>query len=172
MPYSIEVHFDDITNAAIQEMWNVLSQNNIPCRALEKDFSPHITLVYGEVSRLKKVNWDFLEKQKTFKFEFNALAAFPDRGVLFLSPEKSNLLSELHNLHDANAEFSSMNKFYRTDLWEPHCSLASRLSPKQLEKSVKLFEDFKFPLEATCVSSNFVKYPKAEVLSSFPYLPE
>ena len=35
MPYSIEVHFDDITNAAIQEMWNVLSQNNIPCRALE-----------------------------------------------------------------------------------------------------------------------------------------
>ena len=46
------------------------------------------------------------------------------------------------------------------------------LSPKQLEKSVKLFEDFKFPLEATCVSSNFVKYPKAEVLSSFQYLPE
>ena len=114
----------------------------------------------------------FFAKQKTFKFEFNAFAAFPDRGVLFLSPEKSNLLSELHNLHDANAEFSSMNKFYRTDLWEPHCSLASRLSPKQLEKSVKLFEDFKFPLEATCVSSNFVKYPKAEVLSSFPYLPE
>ena len=78
MPYSIEVHFDDITNAAIQEMWNVLSQNNIPCRALEKDFSPHITLVYGEISGLKKVNWDFLEKQKTFKFEFNAFAAFPE----------------------------------------------------------------------------------------------
>ena len=81
MPYSLEVHFDDITNATIQEMWNVLSQNNIPCRALEKGFSPHITLVYGEISGIKKVNWDFLEKQKTFKFEFSTFAAFPDRGV-------------------------------------------------------------------------------------------
>ena len=172
MPYSIEVHFDDITNAAIQDMWKLLSKNNIPCRALEKGFSPHITLVYGEITGDKKVKWDFLEKQKTFKFEFNTLAAFPDRGVLFLSPQKSNLLTELHKLHDANAEFSSMNKFYRTDLWQPHCSLASRLSQQQLEKCGHLFEDFQFPIEATCVSSNFVKYPRAEVLSSFQFLSE
>jgi len=172
MPYSLEVHFDDHTNTTIQDIWKVLSKNKIPCRALEKNFSPHITLVYGEITGAKKVNWDFLENQKSFKFEFNAFAAFPDRGVLFLSPEQSNSLSELHKLHDAHAEFSSMNKFYRTDLWEPHCSLASRLSEKQLGKCVRLFEDFTFPIKATCVSSNFVKYPQAEVLSSFQYLPE
>ena len=173
MPYSIEVHFDDITNATIRNMWKVISENNIPCRAFEKSFSPHLTLVYGEITGPKKVNWEFLTSQKSFQIEFTGLAAFPDRGVLFLSPENSQLLSDLHKLHDSHIEFSSMNKFYRVDLWDPHCSLASRLSPKQLEKCVSLFDDFQFPIQATCVSSNFVKYPDPEVLSSFNYeMPE
>ena len=173
MPYSIEVHFDDITNATIRNMWKVISENNIPCRAFEKNFSPHLTLVYGEITGPKKVNWEFLTSQKSFQIEFTGLAAFPDRGVLFLSPENSQLLSDLHKLHDSHIEFSSMNKFYRVDLWDPHCSLASRLSPKQLDKCVSLFDDFQFPIQATCVSSNFVKYPDPKVLSTFEYqMPE
>jgi hypothetical protein len=32
-----------------------------------------------------------------------------------------------------------------------------------------MFEDLEFPFQATCVSSNFVKYPEAEVLSAVEY---
>ena len=67
MPYSIEVHFDDITNATIQDMWKKISENKIPCRAFEKNFTPHLTLVYGEISGEKKVDWGFLKGQKSFE---------------------------------------------------------------------------------------------------------
>ena len=169
MPYSIEVHFDDITNATIQNMWRKISDNKIPCRAFEKKFLPHLTLVYGEISGEKKVNWSFLEGQKRFEINFEHLAFFEDRGVFFLSPEKSKPLTKLHSLHDANAGFSSMNKFYRTAKWDPHCSLASRLTPKQVHRCASLFDDFKLPFKATCVSSHLVKYPDPVILSTFEY---
>ena len=70
MPYSLEVHFDDITNATIQNMWKKISENKIPCRAFEKKFRPHLTLVYGEISGPKKINWEFLEGQKSFEISF------------------------------------------------------------------------------------------------------
>ena len=117
----------------------------------------------------KKVNWEFLEGQKRFEVTFEYLAIFEDRGVLFLSPEKSKSLTKLHSLHDANAGFSSMNKFYRTAQWDPHCSLASRLSPKEVQRCASLFDDFKLPFKATCVSSNLVKYPDPVILSSLEY---
>ena len=98
-----------------------------------------------------------------------ALAFFEDRGVFFLSPEKSKPLTKLHSLHDANAGFSSMNKFYRTAKWDPHCSLASRLTPKQVHRCASLFDDFKLPFKATCISSHLVKYPDPVILSSFEY---
>lgn len=169
MPYSIQVHFDETTNAIIREIWKKIADHNIPCRAFEKNFSPHLTLVYGEITGDKKVNWDFLVGQKSFEIEFEGLAAFEDRGVIFLSPVRSALLANLHKLHDSNVVFSSMNKFYRVDKWEPHCSLASRLSPRQLKSCMDIFEDLKFPFKATCVSSNFVKYPESEVISSMEY---
>ena len=169
MPYSIEVHFDDITNATIQDMWKKISENKIPCRAFEKKFLPHLTMVYGEISGEKKVNWSFLEGQKRFEINFENLAFFEDRGVLFLSPEKTKTLTKLHSLHDANAGFSSMNKFYRTAKWDPHCSLASRLSPKQVQRCASLFDDFKLQFKATCVSSNLVKYPDPVILSTLQY---
>ena len=169
MPYSIQVHFDEITNSMIRDMWMKIAEKNIPCRAFEKNFSPHLTLVYGEIKGPKKVNWGFLEGQKNFEINFESLAIFEDRGVLFLSPEKSKALTKIHSLHDANAGFSSMNKFYRTAKWEPHCSLASRLSPNQIHRCASLFENLKFPFKATCMSSNLVKYPEAEILSSLEY---
>jgi len=129
-------------------------------------------LVYGEISGEKKVNWDFLEGQKRFEINFENLAVFKDRGVLFISPEKSKLLTKLHSLHDANAGFSSMNKFYRTAKWDPHCSLASRLTPEQVHRCASLFDDLKLPFKATCVSSNLVKYPDPVILSSFEYKTE
>ena len=172
MPYSLEVHFDDTTNATIRKMWEKISENKIPCRAFEKKFTPHLPLVYGEISGEKKVNWDFLEGQKRFEINFENLAAFKDRGVLFISPEKSKLLTKLHSLHDANAGFSSMNKFYRTAKWDPHCSLASRLTPEQVHRCASLFDDLKLPFKATCVSSNLVKYPDPVILSSFEYKTE
>ena len=169
MPYSIEVHFDDTTNATIQNMWRKISENKIPCRAFEKKFQPHLTLVYGEISGEKKVNWSFLEGQKRFEINFENLAFFEDRGVLFLSPEKTKTLTKLHSLHDANAGFSSMNKFYRTAKWDPHCSLASRLSPKQVQRGASLFDEFKLPFKATRVSANLVKYPDPVILSTLQY---
>ena len=169
MPYSIEVHFDDTTNATIQNMWRKISENKIPCRAFEKKFQPHLTLVYGEISGENKVNRSSLEGQKRFEINFENLAFFEDRGVLFLSPEKTKTLTKLHSLHDANAGFSSMNKFYRTAKWDPHCSLASRLSPKQVQRCASLFDDFKLPFKATCVSSNLVKYPDPVILSTLQY---
>ena len=169
MPYSLEVHFDDITNATIQNMWKKISENKIPCRAFEKKFRPHLTLVYGEISGPKKINWEFLEGQKSFEISFENLAIFEDRGLLFLAPEKSSPLTKLHSLHDANADFSSMNKLYRTAQWDPHCSLASRLSPKQVQRCASLFDDFELPFQATCVSSNLVKYPDPVILSTFEY---
>jgi len=172
MPYSLEVHFDDITNATIQDMWKKISENKIPCRAFEMSSTPHLTLVYGEISGPKKVDWGFLEGQKRFEINFENLAFFEDRGVLFLSPEKSKPLTKLHSLHDENAGFSSMNKFYRTAQWDPHCSLASRLSPKQVQRGASLFDDFKLPFKSTCVSSNLVKYPDPVILSTFEYKAE
>jgi hypothetical protein len=83
MPYSIEVHFDDNTNATIRNMWKVISENNIPCRAFEKNFSPHLTLVYGEITGAKKVNWEFLTSQKSFQIEFTGLAGVSGSGSPF-----------------------------------------------------------------------------------------
>ena len=65
-----------------------------------------------------------------------------------------------------------MNKFYRTAKWNPHCSLATRLSPGQIQRCASLFNDFKLPFQATCVSSHLVKYPDPVILSSFEYKTE
>lgn len=116
---------------------------------------PHITVAdYSDLeeAHYKELFEQYYESAPRMCLTFSMFGTFIKSGALFLSPNPTRELIELHfNHHDHFKQYSIYsNSMYHPERWIPHCTIANRLSDQKL-------------LEAFQYSMNRLEMIQAEV---------
>ena len=132
MPYSIELHFDNKSDAFVRSIWDRLEKECHEKYLPQSGFPPHITLALFDDS-LKKDDIAPAIKRcqgafQPFKMKFSAIGVFSNgkEGSLFLVPAASKQLLEFHETLHADIQLfqDSMIGHYKPGDWVPHCTLS------------------------------------------------
>ncbi|WP_276310202.1 2'-5' RNA ligase family protein [Bacillus salacetis] len=80
---------------------------------------------------------DLYKYMKPIKISFNSVGSFFESGALYLSPVMTTELYELHCKHHQVLQGygNSSSPFYLPGQWVPHCTIANRLSSRELAEA-------------------------------------
>lgn len=122
--YAVSLHFtpdvNEIITSAVKSIAEVTGNSFI----IENKIPPHVTIgafhaAKEDEPKLIQMVEEFAKSQKSGIIQFKEIGNFNSK-VLFLKPE----------------------------IWFPHTTLATRLNQRQFEKTSKIAESIKLPLEA------------------------
>ncbi|TCI29103.1 2'-5' RNA ligase family protein [Exiguobacterium sp. SL-10] len=155
--YGMIALFDEQTEKRIREVWEGLKREGITSYAFEvSDRQPHITL--ASYNRLDVEAYIGLldthyQSKEVVHLTFSTVGTFIQSGALFLSPTISSGLRGLHSEH--HRVFGSFNdnveSLYLPESWIPHCTLANRLSKKEMKDAFEYCTDTVKPLSGKVV---------------------
>jgi 2'-5' RNA ligase len=132
--YILVGHLDNETESCFRKTWKDLSENNITQYGVEgKGKRPHITIAnYDNLDKSKFVELlnRFYQDKSKITISLSILGTFINTGTLFLAPTLSTELLDFHRSHHNyfNAFNENQKLFYLPGNWNPHCTIASRLS--------------------------------------------
>ncbi|MFD0715661.1 2'-5' RNA ligase family protein [Paenibacillus sp. GCM10027626] len=162
--YAIELFFDHPFEQYVREIWKGLNEENISSNMYEiVELRPHITLaVYNDISDLetyKERFYSFFGSVSSIEIKFDVLAVFPTTGTLFFGPTVTEDLISMHKQY--HKEFSDLleyeDRYYIPGNWDPHCTLAIKLSAEQAVEAMKYcYKDFR-PQRGKIVEAGVVK---------------
>ncbi|MBZ9688958.1 2'-5' RNA ligase family protein [Clostridium estertheticum] len=132
--YALVGYLDYETEEYFKNLWKDLSENNITQYGVDKKgMRPHITIAdYDklDVDKFVGVLNEFYKNKSKINIDLNILGTFINTGTLFLAPTLSTQLLQFHRSH--HDHFKAFNEdeksFYLPGMWNPHCTIASRLS--------------------------------------------
>lgn len=132
--YALVGYLDYETEECFKDLWKGLSEDNITQYGVStKGKRPHITI--ADYDNLKKDIFvdllnKFYEDKSKINISLNILGTFMNTGTLFLAPALSSELLDFHINHHIyfKAFNENQNSFYLPGKWNPHCTIASRLS--------------------------------------------
>lgn len=151
MKYAVELFFAEPFEQHVRSVWKGLSDANITSKMDQIiDIRPHVTLsVYNNLSNVESFIrrfYSFFETVHELELKFEVLSVFPTGGTVFLDPTVTEDLIKLHKHY--HSEFSdllnSVDQYYIPEKWDPHCTLAIRLTTEQVLETMRFcYKDFK-----------------------------
>ncbi|MCL6459892.1 MAG: 2'-5' RNA ligase family protein [Gorillibacterium sp.] len=140
--FALELFFDDRLNNYVRRVWKSLHERKIALAMYDiADIRPHITVaIYSTIDKWAAFDdllTDFMENQKKLDLQFDSLASFPTSGTLFLAPTITRDLFAMHEDYYARLDsFSTQaSSLYTPNHWNPHCSLAIKLTKEALGRA-------------------------------------
>ncbi|NHN32819.1 2'-5' RNA ligase family protein [Paenibacillus agricola] len=162
--YAIELFLDSDVEGYVRRVWTELHNKNISSFMFNiEELRPHITLaVYKELDDLATFKNKFkvhCNNHKKLDIKLDMIGTFPTSGTCFLAPtitkELLNLHSEFHKKFEAYSHYA--NPYYTPNNWEPHCTLATKLTHEKLVETINYCtKDFK-PFKSTITEIGIVE---------------
>ncbi|WP_442603126.1 2'-5' RNA ligase family protein [Paenibacillus sp. KN14-4R] len=162
--YAIELFFEAPFEQHVKNIWKELRDNNISSEMHDIiGLRPHITLaVYEDIPKFSlylKHFTNYFQNVHEVSLKFDVLAFFPTSGTLFIDPTVTETLLRLHK--EYHQEFNELmefaNQYYIPEQWDPHCTLAIKLSSDKILEGMKYcYRDFK-PLRSKIIEIGVVK---------------
>jgi len=162
--YAVEIFFENPFEQYVKEIWKGLKEADISSNMYEiLELRPHITLaVYNDISDLEaykdRFN-SFFDFVSSIEIKFDALGFFPTTGTLFIDPTVTEDLIKIHKQY--HKEFCDLlenaDHYYIPGNWDPHCTLAIKLSAEEAIEAMKYcYKDFR-PQRSKIVEAGLVK---------------
>lgn len=143
--YAVELYLSDSINDFIKRKWQELADTGISSymNGIE-GMNPHITLIpYEKIIDLDRYMEEFksyfYKLRMDLSLKFDTVGIFPVTGSVFLQPKVTEELLKLHrDFLYRFEEFSEFaNSLYLPESWNPHCSIAGRVSEDQMGKVIE-----------------------------------
>ena len=170
MPYSVSLWFDENAEKQVRSVWQSLAN------AGTKSFvggpiRPHVTLAYGltlELEPFTALLRERLEAQPAFELTFTSLGLF-NSGILYLAARMTGALWTLHREVAELAEElgGGSSRYYRPDLWTPHCTLAVNLTPEMMLQAMRVCHKVT-PISASATCVGIIENPSELELLALP----
>jgi 2'-5' RNA ligase len=153
MSFAIELYFDEDAEAVVLAAWKAMADAGISTALLDGVQRPHVTLgVSDEISQtFKNALALFAKEIAPFDLTLSHLGAFNTaEGVVFIAPTPTRALLDLHKRFHTFFDEHAGKKWplYLPGAWVPHCTLAFRLTPEQLQHAFAIAAGIKLPM--TC----------------------
>lgn len=162
LTYAVTLYFDDDTSNEIRSLMRGLCDITKNDFMIQNEVPPHLTLGMfhvdeADVGKLETRFGEFVEAARARLFAGNSSAisftgfeSFLDK-VIFIKPEKSDLLCELNVLlHENFLPYfeAADNRNYLPENWYPHIALGVKLSHEQFEKGMEFLKGPRASLDA------------------------
>jgi 2'-5' RNA ligase len=146
MAQALELLFDPSSEASIEDLWARLEMARVPSLAsrTHRRHRPHISLIVAEEIKTDQLQGACERLAAThLDVTLYSPAAFPRRGVLYLTVVPTLALLRLHKQVHAALRHSmvSPRELYAVDAWIPHCTLAQELTRPQLARGIDLLHE-------------------------------
>jgi len=170
---SIELGFDEGTEARFHALWTKLRDAGIQPQIAEVGGRPHLSLaVFERIDPDENYNTlrAFAECCPPMTIRLSAVGTFPgDTGIVFLSPVVTPELLALHErLHKRlDAAGTPSMDYYRPGRWIPHCSVALDVPDSKLSLAIDLSRKSDVFGEATLTDISLVSFHPAREWYTF-----
>lgn len=145
-------YFDDLTDAAIRGLWQVLDDADVPSEMLTLNYPPHLTLLVCEgfqrIEEYREVIKPFIQRHEPLLLSFHSLGIFAtDEGVIYLAPLVNRQLLEFHaELWEITDPFTeNENPRYRPEAWVPHITLGYSIPDERIGAAVEALRKVTLP---------------------------
>lgn len=173
MPFAVELYMDDPASAAVRQICRSLVQENIPSQPLALGARPHVSLcVYDSIesSVAGKQLETFAGQIGTIPFQLDAAKTFPgSNGVVFLVPQPSEELSEVHSRFHKNfaGHSATASQYYLPAHWKPHCTVAEGLSTLEIERAIQICQRAPLPIRGEFAQIGLLEFPPIKDICLF-----
>ena len=174
MKCAIQLVFDEKSQIKVNEIRKLLLENGISDNAVPIN---HISLADIEIdneqlSLINSILKKFSEENSPIKLILASAGSFmTSENVLFLCPIITEDLLDYNNKVVAILTENKIKcgKYYTKNNWQPHCTIAIRISDEELLKGFKALKSCKLlPLEISADKVDLLQYdpkPYTELLS-------
>jgi 2'-5' RNA ligase len=151
MSFAVEMYFDESTEAAVRNLWKAVADAGLSTAVLDGVQRPHVTLgVCDELSaNFKNALALFARELKPIDLVLSHVGCFTaTEGVVFLAPTVTRPLLDLHtHFHRFFDEHAAKKwAYYLPGAWVPHCTVAFRLTPEQIPKTLQIAATLALPV--------------------------
>jgi 2'-5' RNA ligase len=170
MYYSIELLFDESSEAIVRKLWSGISDEKINDFMNLSNGDPHISLVIletDEINNVIRIAEDYFSSVKQFEVTFDSVGSFPgDEGVVYLSPVITEHLLKIHKglLEKLSHYSQNIWGYYQVNKWSPHCTIALKTERDKMAKAFEFIRNNFVPFTATMTRIEIVTLPECEVL--------
>jgi 2'-5' RNA ligase len=178
---AVSAWFDQAAEAAICELWRKMAEAGVDDSLRTDPYRPHLTLGVWENVSVKVASTHAataVSGRPTFAVQFRAIGIFPHpvRGdsrryaAVWLCPTVTPALRDAHEKVHAGipAERGALAR-YTPGRWNPHCTLAQRLTPQQaLTAAEVVMRANVLPLTAAVTRFGLIDTPAGIELGAFP----
>ncbi|MCQ6562497.1 2'-5' RNA ligase family protein [Paenibacillus mendelii] len=163
--YAVELFFNDAVERSVRLIWRELHELGISSTMYGiEEQRPHITVaVYNEIGQveqlLEKVE-AFMAKRDKLRLNFDVVGTFPTTRTLFASPTVTQELLRFHADYYAQCGgdwAASVSPLYIPGGWNPHCTLAIKLTDDQLRQAMAHVVPNFMPIAGETVELGVVK---------------
>ena len=154
MPFAVELFFDTQAEEQICDAWKVIQETGISSSMLDAGYRPHVSLgvcIRVEPSVFEEEFASFAASVAPFPMSLSSVGIFPGvQGVIFLGVTVTEYLLEVHAaFHKIFKTYAQeQSEYYTVGNWVPHCTLAFRLSERQIAEAVPICRSVPLPISA------------------------
>lgn len=174
MKCAIQLVFDDETQAKLNNLRSILNKNGVNDEAVPIN---HISLAdieinNNQINEVREILQTFAQTHNQIKLVLCSVGSFMSKeNVLFLTPV---ITEDLINYNDELiSTLTKMKipcgKYYTKNNWQPHCTIAIRISDEQLFKGFEVLKNNNIlPLQVTANKIDLLRYdpkPYEELIS-------
>jgi 2'-5' RNA ligase len=149
MAFAVTLLFDAATAVAIAARWDLLAAAGVSWSMLDLGYSPHVTLVVhdrpidaGAAAALERV---FAQVDRMAVTLTGVTTFGPGSGVCYAALTPSPARMDLH-ARTLSAMGDECRPHYQRGRWTPHCTLATDLSHRDMQRANALLDEDWSPL--------------------------
>jgi len=159
MAFAIELYFDIGSDYKIRAAWSELLAAGLPAWPLKIGARPHVSILVVDSASAKSVDLVFrsVRPAAPFRLDFRSADYFGvDDSVLFLKPDDSAELHDLHRRAAAEARSRGLVPRHEGDEWLAHCTCDYSLSKDQVSRGLSILKRF-LPLQVSIEQEGYVE---------------
>jgi hypothetical protein len=168
MPYALELFFDLATEKEVRRVWRSIATRSGSSYLEENAVKPHVALIVFDAPLNNAfADWRQILKSVEGVFALREIGRRVfDAGVAFVEFEKSPVLSRLHDAALGFATSASLRvaALYDHNQWIPHCTLAQKVSPRNIATLQAIQMDYPLECSWTIASAGVVTFPPTVIL--------
>jgi 2'-5' RNA ligase len=175
MAYAVSLFFDEPTAAAVQHIWTRMAQTGVSSLLADGPYHPHLTLaIYSELDAdaLAADLAALANTQECFPVSLSYTGVFTGEEItVFVAATASQALMALHrrvhsllHLHGAGP-----SPYYLPDRWNPHCSVARRITEEAIPRAVAVCLRMPLPLQGFAERIGVIETPEENEVAILPF---
>ena len=175
MAYAVSLFFDEPTTAAVRHTWTRMAQAGVSSLLSNGPYRPHLTLAICselDADALAPDLASLASAQERFPVSLSYTGIFTGAEVtVFAAATASRTLLALHRrvhgllrLHGAGP-----SPYYLPDRWNPHCSVARRITEEAIPRAVATCLEMPLPLQGYVERIGVIETPEETEITILPF---